>query len=124
MDHRNHVKKLFTEKGGKNVTNLSTRSACGMYSYPPASMFGMMQEKNQESTQSQSNAWMGGFFGFLGFIGFGVLSTHNPWDMFFFCFFVFFYRFGYLREELKYLGFLGVFGFLLALAGVTRILTV
>jgi hypothetical protein len=60
----------------------------------------------------------------LGFTGFLAFNYHEPWLLFYFCAFAALTRFGYLKEELKYLGLLAIPGFIVAILGVIGIIKV
>jgi hypothetical protein len=68
--------------------------------------------------------WIFGFIGFLGLLGLYAFAAHQPAMLFWFTFFTFFTAFGYLRDELKYVGLLGVAGLVLAILGLARVIVV
>jgi hypothetical protein len=68
--------------------------------------------------------WMYGFIGILGLFGLYAFAIHQPAMLFWFTFFSFFAAFGYVRDELKYLGLLSVAGLILAILGLARVIAI
>lgn len=68
--------------------------------------------------------WVLGLFGFLSVLGVLAFSQNEPVFLFWFTFAAFFSAFRRLWEPLKYLGLLGVLGFILAILGLIGFVTV
>jgi hypothetical protein len=72
--------------------------------------------------RGRDRSWLLGFLGLLGLVGVEAFSQDDPLLLFWFVFFGLFVHFGAVRRELRYLGLLGLGGFLLALLGLAGLL--
>ena len=80
-------------------------------------------ESNPGMGDSDKQYWMLGFLGLLSLMGFLAFRFGDPVWLFWFTFASFFSAFRYRWEPLKYLGFLGVVGLFVAIAGILGIFT-
>lgn len=69
-------------------------------------------------TDRFAKAWWLGFVGFLSILGFQAFVSHEPVQLFWFGFAGFFSFFRFRYEPLKYVGWLGIFGLVVAFLGV------
>ena len=69
-----------------------------------------MQTTSGQVGRGIERRWPLGFLGLFGLTRLPAFAVHEPLMLFWFAFFGFFAAFGQLRDELKYLGLVGVAG--------------
>jgi len=83
-----------------------------------------MDDSAQTYSEQIKGAWMLGFVGFLSLFGFQAFLQHDPVQLFWFGFAGFFSFFRFRYEPMKYVGWLGILGLIVAGLGVFGYITV